>query len=216
MPLPTRAARAAFLGAVLGVAIALAATSPSALVLAGSLIWALSVALALTIPVGAKLRRERLEFAWWHTHGSEASGSAGAVVGSPFRVRCYIRNRGDRALHFGTAEVVTPDGVTRTDDTSLSLALAPRARTEFELTFVPAACGRVVLQGLSVTVPGPFGLFEAPLYFPNPLVVKVLPRASRRALAPHLTATGLPVERTGQTLLRRPGGSDRRGRVRNG
>ena len=38
------------------------------------------------------------------------------------------------------------------------------------------AAGRVVLHGLAVSLRGPLGLFEVPLYFPNALAIKVLPR----------------------------------------
>ena len=86
------------------------------------------------------------------------------------------------------------------------LALGPNARTEFTFRVVAPAAGRVVLHGLAVTLPGPLGLFEVPLYFPNPLVIKVLPRAALRTRSAPRTITGLPVERSGASLLS-PAGS---------
>ena len=68
-----------------------------------------------------------------------------------------------------------------------------------------SAAGRVVLQGLAVAVPGPFGLFLAPLYFPSPLTVKVLPRAALQGTAATRLASGEAVERSGLTPLRRRG-----------
>jgi uncharacterized protein (DUF58 family) len=92
------------------------------------------------------------------------------------------------------------------DEESRTLVLGPRARTEFRFRLVAPAAGRLVLHGLAVTLRGPFGLFEVPLYFPNPLAIKVLPRAAATARGGSRVITGSEVERSGRTLLRRRGG----------
>jgi uncharacterized protein (DUF58 family) len=70
---------------------------------------------------------------------------------------------------------------------------------------VAPAAGRVVLHGLAVTLRGPLGLFEVPLYFPNPLAIKVLPRAAKLRSTARVR-TGLGLDRSGRSALRRRGG----------
>ena len=102
---------------------------------------------------------------------------------------------------------LVPGGARVVDDGQPDvLWIAPRSRTEFEFTLVAPACGRVVLHGLAVTLRGPLGLFEVPLYFPNPLAIKVLPAAAASSRGATRTMTGLSVERSATTQLRRQGG----------
>lgn len=206
LPIPTRTAVAAFVGCTLVLAIGIFATSVAAIVMASSGFVGLALALAATMPRGRRVRRQRLEFAWWLGHG-EPGASGGAVVpGAPFEVRCYIRHRGDDALLLASVGPIVPAGATLADDEPRELVLHPRARNEFSFRLVAPAVGRVVLHGLAVTLRGPFGLFEVPLYFPNPLVIKVLPRAAAVARGGTRVITGIPVERSGRTVLRRRGG----------
>ena len=186
-------------------AVALLFRSPTTAVLAGGALLGLAATLTLTVPLGARLRRQRLEFAWWHAHGDSGRVAGGVVAGAPFTVGCYMRNRGNSDQRFAHIRPVLADGVELLEEPDAVLDLTARARTEFAFRLTAAAAGRIVLQGLAVSVPGPFALFHAPLYFPNPLVIKVLPRASVRNASLAMSTTGLPVERTGQTLLRRPG-----------
>ena len=75
-------------------------------------------------------------------------------------------------------EALVPGGARILDDEpDAVLTVPPGTRTEFSFRLVAPATGRVVLHGLAVRLGGPLGLFEVPLYFPNPLVVKVLPQA---------------------------------------
>ncbi|MGD8858419.1 MAG: DUF58 domain-containing protein [Myxococcales bacterium] len=205
MPIPTRGAVLAFFGCVAMLAVAFAVRSPSAATLAGGGLLGLSAALALTMPLGARLRRQRLDFAWWHVHGASAAGESGVVVGAPFDVRCYVRNRSGEPLRFANLAPVLPAGVEVTTPGEGELLLPPTTRTELSFRLSARAPGRVVLQGLSVTVPGPFGLFLAPLYFPSPLAVKVLPRTSARRHLLGAAPRGQSAERSGITPLRRPG-----------
>jgi len=202
LPAPTHRAMVAAAGCAALLAIALLARSPTLATLAVGGAMALTVALTWTLPRAGQLRRERLEFAWWHGHGTGGAVTAGA----PFSVRCYIRNRSDNAFELDALYPSVPAGTQCVEGEGSRVHIPPRSRVDFELTLTSVAAGRTVLQGLSVAVPGVMGLFESPLYFPNPLTVKVLPRASARPRAPGFITTGLPVERAGQTLLRQRGG----------
>lgn len=200
LPIPAPTAVLAFAGCVAMLVCALLLGSPTATIVAGGGLLGLAAAFALTMPLGARLRRQRLEFAWWL--GSPGHATSGVVAGAAFDVRCQLKNRGAQAVRFAELLPVLPAGVQLTSGEGLGLVLPSRARTELTLRMTPSAAGRAVLQGLAVTVPGPFGLFLAPLYFPNPLGVKVLPRsAAQRALAARLTS-GQAVERTGLSPLR--------------
>jgi uncharacterized protein (DUF58 family) len=208
-PLPSVSAVAACTGGALALALAIVTRSPAAAVLAGAWMAALACAFALTLPLAARLRRERLEFHWWDA-ASEGSLSGGAVVaGGPFTLHCRIRNHGGRTVRLAWLTPVAPEWTVAREAGPTDVVLAPRARVDFTFRYAAKACGRVVFQGLSGTTPGVFGLFLAPLYFPSPLVVEVLPRAALRstALAWRLarpSGAQLPPQH-GFAPLRRPG-----------
>lgn len=205
LPIPTRSAAAVFAGCVVAVLAGIALTSVAAVILGMAGLTALAFALALTLPLGRQMRRQRLEFAWWLGHEADSLGGA-VVPGTPFEVRCYVRHRGAQPLLASEIRPIAPGGVRWLDHASRALEIAARSRTEFAFQLRAPAVGRVVLQGLAITLRGPFGLFDVPLYFPNPLVVRVLPRAARQARARVLPVGGLPVERSARMTMRRRGG----------
>lgn len=206
LPLAAPSAVFAFFGSVAMLAVALFAESATATTFAGAGLLGLAGALALTAPLAARLRRQRLEFAWWLAQ-SDAGQQAGpgVVAGAPFEVRCYVRNRSRAPLRFCDLLPVLPQGVRVLHGQGAELVIPPRSRSEFCFRLSAGAAGRVVLQGLAVAVPGPFGLFLAPLYFPSPLTIKVLPRAAAQGGAGMRIASGEAVERSGLTPLRRRG-----------
>ncbi|MBX3271860.1 MAG: DUF58 domain-containing protein [Sandaracinaceae bacterium] len=200
LPIPTRSALAAIAGAVLLLGLgALTASWPAAL-FGGTLCVGLALCLAATMPLGRRVRRHRLEFAWWLAHAEPGTGGGAVVPDKPFDVRCFLRHRGAMRLELRDLTPLVPGGARRVDEDADVLSLAPNARTEFTFRLVAPAVGRVVLHGLAVTLPGPLGLFEVPLYFPNPLVIKVLPKAALRARAAPRAVAGLPVEQIGASL----------------
>jgi uncharacterized protein (DUF58 family) len=204
LPIPTDAAIQAFLGCAAMLVVGLFTQSPTATMLAGGAMLGLSTALGLTMAVGARLRRQRTEFAWWLDQGEPGHTIAGVVVGVPFDVRCSVRNRSQRPMSFVGLLPVVPAG-TRIHGGGTTLELPARTRTEFVVRLSASATGRLVLQGLAVMVPGPFGLFLAPLYFPSPLSVKAMPRSAFRSIASSRMASGESIERAGLTPLRRRG-----------
>lgn len=206
LPIPTTTALAVLIGGTALAAFGIAAASWPATVLGGAIIVGLALAFAITMPLGRRVRRHRLEFAWWLAHGEPGAGGGAVVPGKPFDVRCFLRHRGGMRLELRDLIPLVPGGAQLVGEERAGLALFPNARTDFTFRLIAPAAGRVVLHGLAVTLPGPLGLFEVPLYFPNPLVIKVLPRAALRTRAAPRTITGLPVERSGASLLR-PAGS---------
>ena len=72
LPIPSPNAVALFIASAGMFVVAVAFHSPAAAVLSGTLLFGLALALTLTIPLGARLRRERLEFAWWHANALAA------------------------------------------------------------------------------------------------------------------------------------------------
>lgn len=206
LPIPTRTAVAALVGALLAIAAGASLGSWPATMLGGAAFVGLALCLAMTMPLGRRVRRHRLEFAWWLAHADPGSGGGAVVPGKPFEVRCFMRHRGAMRLALRAMTPLAPGGAKLLDEDDEVLTLGPNARTEFSFRLVAPAVGRVVMHGLAVKLPGPLGLFELPLYFPNPLVIKVLPRAALRTRSAPRTITGLPVERSGASLLS-PAGS---------
>lgn len=187
------------------IAIGILTASWPAAGLGGALIVGLSLAFAMTVPLGRRVRRHRLEFAWWLAHAEPGSGGGAVVPGRPFEVRCFLRHRGAMKLALRQLAPITPGGAQVLDAEPDALSLAPNARTDFGFRLVAPAVGRVVLHGLAVAVPGPLGLFEVPLYFPNPLVIRVLPQAAMRSVAAPRTSSALPVEPSGSSPRRSKG-----------
>jgi uncharacterized protein (DUF58 family) len=206
LPIPTRIALIAFVTSMTILALGIATSSPVAASLGTAGIVALAWSLAATMPLGRRVRRQRLEFAWWLAHSEPGSGGGAVVPGVPFEVRCYIRHRGPSQLVLTRVTPVVPGDASVLEDKSDGLVLAPRARTEFRFRLSAPAAGRVVLHGLAVQLVGPLGLFAVPLYFPNPLAIKVLPRAAARHASAFRATGGQSVERSGRTLMRRRGG----------
>jgi uncharacterized protein (DUF58 family) len=127
----------------------------------------------------------------------------------PFEVRCFVRHRGAAPLLLRSLEPIVPEGATLDPEgRPLALAVPPHSRTELSFKLTAPAAGRVVLHGMAVVLEGPLGLFGVPLYFPNPLVIKVLPQAALR-LSTHARArTGLSVDRSGASRLAAGGGTE--------
>jgi uncharacterized protein (DUF58 family) len=168
-----------------------------------TLFGALALALGLTMPVGRRVRRMQLEFAWWTT----AQNATGAIVpGAPFDVRCLIRHRAPFTITMTNVALIAPGGARVLDPSPSTLVLPAQTRNEFRFRMEVASVGRWVIHGLAVRVPGLWGLFEVPLYFPNPLMLKVLPRVAGRRSEVSRVKAGVPVDRHGRELRRSRGG----------
>ncbi len=204
LPIPTPRAIALFLGCVGMWTVGLITRSWIATALGSGAVLFLALVLAATIPLGRRVRAQRLEFAWWL---AQRDGLAGAVVPQvPFQIRCYVRHRGTTPIELTRVEPVLAPSAQVLDASQAHLYVAPRARNEFSFAVVAKAAGRVVLHGLAVNLRGPLGLFDVPLYFPNALAVKVLPRSVALKHPLRSTTTGQPLDRPGRHRMRRRGG----------
>ncbi|MFO0711186.1 MAG: DUF58 domain-containing protein [Sandaracinus sp.] len=208
LPIPTQTAIVAFFGASLCLAAGTASGSYAATVIGASLLLTLALVFLLTVPVGRRVRRQKLEFAWWLAHGDPGADAGAAVPNKPFDVRCFLRHRGADALSLSEITPLVPGGARLLDDDLGVLEVPGASRTEFSFRLLAPATGRVVLHGLAVRLGGPLRLFEVPLYFPNPLVIKVLPQAALSLRGSVRTLTGLPIERAGASMLAAGGGTE--------
>lgn len=204
LPIPTPRAIALFLGCVGMWSVGLITRSWIATALGSGAVLVLALILAATIPLGRRVRAQRLEFAWWL---AQRDGGPGAAVPQvPFQVRCYVRHRGATPIELTRVEPVLGDNAHVVDQSPSHLHVAARARNEFTFSIVAKAAGRVVLHGLAVNLRGPLGLFDVPLYFPNALAIKVLPRSVALKNPLRSAATGQPLDRPGRHRMRRRGG----------
>jgi uncharacterized protein (DUF58 family) len=209
LPIPTPTAVLAFLGASLALGLGTVSGSYPATVLGAGLLLAVVLAFVLAVPVGRRVRRQKLEFAWWLAHGEPGADAGAAVPGKPFEVRCFLRHRGEEALVLRDIVPLVPGGARLLEEEAREVLVVPGGtRTEFSFRLVAPATGRVVLHGLAVRLGGPLRLFEVPLYFPNPLVIKVLPQAVGSLKSVVRALSGLPVERAGASLLASGGGTE--------
>jgi uncharacterized protein (DUF58 family) len=212
LPIPRLSAFALLGGATLALLLAAATASPLAALVGGVVLVVLAGALAASMPIGRRVRRERLEFAWWLAHGDPGSGGGAAVPGVPFEVRCFVRHRGHGPLLLRSLEPLVPGGAHLIDEPpeGTALLVPPHSRTELSFRLIAPAAGRVVLHGMAVVLEGPLGLFGVPLYFPNPLVIKVLPQAALKMASLPRARTGQSVDRSGSSLLSAGGGTELR------
>ncbi|MET0384945.1 MAG: DUF58 domain-containing protein [Polyangiales bacterium] len=206
LPLPTPNALVAFVGACAMVAVGIAGNSAAAVMLGSAVLLGLSVVFALTLPVGARLRRDRLELAWWHTHGGPVLTRGSVVAGARFEVQASLRHFGTRPLTLSQLVPAHGSSVRCVKGAYGAVILPGQSRSEFVLSFVAAAPGRLVLHGLSVMVHGPLDLFRAPLYFPIPLVIRALPRTAASVNVQLRGSASIAAERSGMMMRRRPGG----------
>ncbi len=173
MPSLSYAGRLAFVGAVgLSLGGLLGGVAPVAL--AGSAaLTSLAFAWVLTVPLPRRMRRERLEFTWWMPAAAGGVRRPDELV----TLRIALRNPTDEELVLGTPRLALSPGLRHTRWQGGRVAIPPKAVATFDLVVRPAHAGRHVLHGAWMTLSGPLGLAWAPLYFPNPLVMEVQPRA---------------------------------------
>jgi len=206
LPLPTPNAYAAFVGACIMLALGVIAESALAIMLGSAVLTGLASVFALTLPVGARLRRNRLELAWWHTPTSQALSTRGSVVaGAHFDVQASLRHFGAQPLVLSELVPAHGGGLRCVRGARGAVVLPGQSRSEFSLGFVAHAPGRMVLHGLSVMVHGPLDLFRAPLYFPIPLVLRALPRSAAVTHLPLWGAVSFSPKIAGRALRPHPG-----------
>lgn len=203
LPMPTTRATSFFSACVVVLIFGVFLRSSVAIVIAGCGLVGLAAALSWAIPAGRRLRRERLEFAWWLM---PSGGRGGALVpGATAEIRGYLRHPGRETLHVSDVRPIASEALLARSEPKRVLSIAPRARTEFTLQVVGRGAGRAVLHGLSLSLRTAFGLFEVPLYFPNPITIAILPRVIHEQGMRPTRALGRG-ERAGATTRTQRGG----------
>lgn len=160
----------------------------------------LALAWVATVPLPRRMRRERLEFTWWIA----SSTQTGRKPEEPVVLRVALRNPTDNSFVLGTPRLAMSPGLRYTRWKNQRIEVPPRSTVAFELEVKPAHAGRHVLHGAWMTIAGPLGLAWAPLYFPNPLVIEVQPRASGIGSIHRAAARSEMTTREGRTV-RKPG-----------
>ncbi len=168
--------------------------------LGGVALAMLLAAMLLFYPRTILLGRRKLEVAWWIPPAESAGGAL--VVGNPFNLQLFVRNRSPydlgRAeigvLHSEPMEMLSPDPTT----------LIPKgAEVELELRARCRSAGQWFFYGLTLRLVGPLGLYQVIAYYPLPLTTRIFPRfAPIRTSVVHRPRTGTPHERSGRHPLK--------------
>ena len=169
--------------------------------------WSLAGVLALTMPLGRRIRRERLELAWWVDHPEGISG-ASVAPGIPFSVSIELRHRGGGDLELSSLEPITNEGLEHLELPNLPILIGPASAGKMKIRLCALSAGRHAVHGLALTVRGPLGLFEVPLYFPSPLHLSVLPRAVGRRRRQDRLSAGAQHQTGRSQISRRGSGTD--------
>lgn len=138
-----------------------------------ALLAGVALAWVAAVPLPRRMRRERLEFSWWILHHDGAHRRPD----EPVLVRITLRNPTGLSLSLSTPRLALSPGVRYARPEGQRVRVPPRSALSFDLEVRATHAGRHVLHGAWMTLGGPFGLAWVPLYFPNPLVLEVGPRA---------------------------------------
>ena len=136
----------------------------------------LSVLLALYLmfyPTAILLRRKKIELSWWVPPGEEAGGALS--VDRPFQLHLAFRNHGSRKLRILSSNILAATGLAIDDRPSATVRSG--MQVEVTTTVRALAAGYHVLHGAALTFGDALGLFDIEAFFPNPIAIKVFPRA---------------------------------------
>src|SRR5262245_40437215 len=173
--------------------------APPLVGLSGSI---LTILLALYLgfyPTAVLLRRKKIELSWWVPPGDQPGGTLAAD--RPFALHLAFRNHGARRLRILSTRVLS--GSALQVDPVAPATVAAGLQVEVSTSVRAAASGYHVLHGAVLVLGDALGLFEVQAYFPNPIAVRVFPRAlptMARGIRPN---AGAPHEHVGQHQVRR-------------
>lgn len=148
----------------------------------GGLVLAVLLAVYLGFfPTAILLRRKKIELSWWVPPGDQPGGALS--VDRPFALHLAFRNHGSRRLRVLHTRVLAGTGL-EVDGNPIA-TVAPGQQVEVVTSAVARSMGHHVFHGAALTLGEALGLFEIEAYFPNPIAIKVFPRAlpSRGATA---------------------------------
>ncbi len=168
--------------------------------LGGVALVLLLAAMVLFYPRTILLGRRKLEVAWWIPPAESAGGAL--VVGNPFTLQLFVRNRSP--YHLGRAEIGVPHSEPlEMLDPGPATLLAKGAEVELKLQARCLSAGHWFFYGLTLKLVGPLGLYQVIAYYPLPLTTRIFPRfMGVRTAVPHRPRTGTPHERSGRHPLK--------------
>jgi uncharacterized protein (DUF58 family) len=168
----------------------------------GGLVLAVLLAVYLHFfPTAILLRRKKIELSWWVPPGDHPGGALS--VDRPFALHLAFRNHGSRRLRVLHTRVLAGTGLDV--DGNPIAAVAPGQQVEVVTQVVARTMGHHVFHGAALTLGEALGLFEIEAYFPNPIAIKVFPRALPSRGATVRAVGGALHEQVGMHHVRRRG-----------
>jgi uncharacterized protein (DUF58 family) len=145
-----------------------------ALVGMGGLVLAVLLAVYLGFfPTAILLRRKKIELSWWVPPGDQPGGAL--CVDRTFALHLAFRNHGSRSLRVLSTRILAGSGLVVEGDPISKVG--PGQQVEVVTSVIARTMGHHVLHGAALTLGEALGLFEIEAYFPNPIAIKVFPRA---------------------------------------
>ncbi len=175
--------------------------APPLVALGGLVLAALSAAYLVFYPTAVLLRRKKIELSWWVPPGDQPGGALAAD--RPFALHIAFRNHGARTLRVLHTRVLTGSALTTDED--VPATVGPGKQVEVMTTVRARAAGYQVLHGAALVLGDVLGLFDVEAYFPNPIAVKVFPRALPAEAQAVRPAAGALHEQIGLHHVRRRG-----------
>ena len=175
--------------------------SPPLVGLAGTILTVLLALYLSFYPTAILLRRKKIELSWWVPPGDQPGGALSAD--RPFQLHLAFRNHGSRKLRILSSNILSATGLQIDDRPSATVRRGQQV--EVTTTVKPLAAGYQVLHGAALTFGDALGLFDIEAYFPNPIAVKVFPRAIPLRGAPIKAIGGALHEQVGLHHVRRRG-----------
>jgi uncharacterized protein (DUF58 family) len=187
--------------ALLFIAVGAVIASPPIVALGGMM---MSVLLALHLnfyPVAIMLRRKKVELSWWVAPSDSAGGAL--TADKPFALHIAYRNHGSRRLRILSTGILRSSALDI--ETPAIAAIGRGQQVESVTTGVAKSCGYWHLHGASLLFGDALGLFDIEAYFPNPIAIKVFPRAMPYRSAAPRAVGAVAHDRMGLHQVRRRG-----------
>ncbi|MBK7535208.1 MAG: DUF58 domain-containing protein [Myxococcales bacterium] len=168
----------------------------------GGMVLAVLLAVYLSFfPTAILLRRKKIELSWWVPPGDQPGGALS--VERPFALHLAFRNHGSRRLRVLSTRVLAGTGL-HVDGNAIA-TVGPGQQVEVVSSVTARTMGHHVFHGAALTLGEALGLFEIEAYFPNPIAIKVFPRALPSRGATVRAVGGALHEHIGMHHVRRRG-----------
>ena len=174
---------------------------PPLAALAGMILTALLALYFAFYPTAILLRRKKIELSWWVPPGDQPGGALAAD--RAFQLHLAFRNHGSRKLRILSSKILAASALQL--DERPSATVRRGEQVEVTTTIKPLAAGYHVLHGAALTFGDALGLFDIEAFFPNPIAIKVFPRAVPLRGQPVRALGGALHEQVGMHHVRRRG-----------